>query len=91
MVPPASFDRPVPVLAVSTANLPRRPVGAAVMLRLTIDEEGRPANIRVLSDRGEALDKDLVATVSQGRFIAARRAGVPMKGTVELPLTLVEG
>lgn len=87
---PASDDLPVPLHVVSPANLPRSHIGATVTLRMTIDENGRPQNIRVLSDRDERLAKNLVAAVSQWQFTAPRRNGVAVKTSVELPLTLVE-
>lgn len=87
---PATFTSPVPERIVAPANLPRSHIGAIVTLRLTVDASGRPRNIQVLSDRDEVLARNLVAAVSQWQFTPARRNGIAVGATIELPLELIE-
>jgi TonB family protein len=57
-----------------------------VTLSLTIDDEGVPNEIRVVSPLGLGLDENAVACVRQSRYSAAQKDGkpVPLKTTVSL-------
>ncbi len=90
-VAPADYAAPAPATVVAPTELPRSHIGAIVTLRLNVDAAGQPSNIQVLSDRDPALTKRLVAAVSQWQFSPARRNGVAVGATIELPLELQEG
>lgn len=90
-VAPADYAAPLPATVVAPTGLPRSHIGAIVTLRLNVDAAGQPSNIRVVSDRDPALARRLVAAVSQWQFSPARRNGVAVGATIELPLELREG
>lgn len=87
---PAEFVSPAPTRVVAPVNLPRSHLGAIVTLRLTVDADGRPHNIQLLSERDESLARQLAAAVSQWQFSPARRDGAAVSATIELPLELIE-
>jgi protein TonB len=87
----SDYAAPAPTAVVNPTELPRSHIGAIVMLRLNVDAAGQPSNIQVISDRDPALKQRLVEAVSQWQFSPARRNGVAVGATIELPLELQEG
>lgn len=90
-VAPSDYAAPVPAMVVTPTGLPRSHIGAVVTLRLNVDAAGQPSNIQVISERNPALTRCLVEAVAQWRFSPARRNGVAVGATIELPLKLQEG
>lgn len=90
-VAPADYTAPVPTTVVAPTELPRSHLGAIVTLRLNVDATGQPSNIQVLAQRDPALKRRLVEAVAQWQFSPARRNGVAVGTTIELPLKLLEG
>ncbi len=84
------IEAPVPVRIVSPERLPRSAAGSIVTLSLTIDADGRPHDIKVVSRGDHGLTKSLQAAVSQWQFAPARRDGVAVPVKVLLPLELIE-
>ena len=87
---PEKIDAPKPATIVSFADLPPNYVGSTVRVKLTVDEAGQGHDIRVISNKDKALAKSLVSALSQWKFTPARKNGVPVSATVEIPLQLVE-
>jgi len=90
-VAPADYTAPVPATVVAPTGLPRSHLGAIVTLRLNVDAAGQPSNIEVLAERDPALKRRLAEAVAQWQFSPARRNGVAVSTTIELPLELQEG
>ncbi|MFZ5495967.1 MAG: TonB family protein [Verrucomicrobiota bacterium] len=86
----SAFRAPVPVKVVSPAGLPRRYQNEVIRLSLTIDEQGRPSNVALLTGRDPALVERLLPAVSQWRFQPAMRDGRPVSTRVVLPIEVVE-
>ncbi|SDS16647.1 TonB family protein [Opitutus sp. GAS368] len=87
----ANFEAPAPESVVSPTRLPASSNGSIVTLSMTIDESGRPHNIKVVSRGDQDLAPRLVSAVSQWKFKPALRNGVPVSIKVVLPLQLIEG
>jgi len=58
-----------------------------VILRVRVDKEGRPTDIRVRESSGyDRLDDEAVDTVKRWRFTPAEHAGVKIRSTVLIPI-----
>ncbi len=86
----AAFEAPAVTKVVSPTGLSRRLEGATVMLSLTIDANGQPSEIRVMSQDDGALTRSMVSAVSQWHFTPAKKNGVPVTTKIVLPVELVE-
>ena len=86
--PLVKFEAPVPTRTVPVA-LPERNIGSTVTVAMTVDQNGRPHHVRVMSASDPADYQRLVAAVSQWQFAPARRNGVAVSSYVELPLEVV--
>jgi protein TonB len=84
------LELPTVAKVVSPTDLPGSARGATVTLQFTIDAEGLPHDIRIVSPGDQALAKNLIPAVSQWQFTPARKNGVPVATKVELPLELKE-
>lgn len=82
---PVKFEAPVPA-QVGSIQLPHFHQGADVTVRMTIDENGQPHNVRVTGTRNQAAYKRLVSAVSQWKFTPGRKNGQAVATRVELPL-----
>ncbi len=89
-LPAADGPVPVPEGRVASAGLPRSRVRAAVTLRLEVDADGRPQDIRVLGGRDPAVVRRLTEAIAQWRFRPARMDGIAVGRRIELPLELIE-
>ena len=80
-----TFVPPQP-LATVAPEISERHAGRVIKVRLTVDSEGRPRNIRVTNSIEEKLIKQVVKAVSQWEFAPATREGVAIETRVLLPL-----
>lgn len=88
---PATTDartKPYPVSIVEPNRLPRDYENALVSLKLTIDAQGVPHNVRPAEWIPSAVAERLVSAVSQWRFEPARVNGRAVPTTAILPLKL---
>ena len=83
------FEAPVPS-KVSAVEIPLRHEGETVTLSMTVDANGKPRNVRVLSESDQAQYKRLLAAVSKWEFTPARKNGKAVSTRVELPLEVIE-
>ena len=60
-----------------------------VLLRVTIDEQGRPLEIVVLKKAGFGFDEEAVKAVKDSRFVPAKRDGKPLACRALLPIRFV--
>jgi TonB family protein len=84
------LDAPAPANIVAPIGLPRAFEGVTVTLSLTIDEMGRPHNIKVVSRGDQDLAPYLIAAISHWEFTPARRNGVAVATKVLMPIELVD-
>lgn len=84
------FDVPTVAHVVSPTNLSSRYRGTDVTLSFTLDVNGHPHDIRVLSHRDRNLEQNLVPAVAKWQFTPAKENGVPVSTKVILPIKLVE-
>ena len=57
-----------------------------VLLRITIDEHGRPVDIEVLSKAGAGFEEEAVRAVRESTFVPARFNGEPVRSRAVLPV-----
>ena len=86
----APVSPPVP-LEMAPARLPEGvpppATSLTVLLRLTIDAEGRVPRVEVRESAGEPFDAAAVEAASGWRFEPARREGVPLEIQTDVPVT----
>lgn len=85
----AQLAAPVVTKIVHPTGLSRRNDGATVRVTLSLDEHGKPSDIRVLSNNDRNLRESLVPAVAQWEFVPARVNGKAVPARVELPIKLV--
>jgi TonB family protein len=81
---------PQPVKVVMPTGLLARYEGATVMLKMTIDEVGRPQDVSLVSDRSMNLIQNLLPAVKRWEFSPATRDGQAVPMEVILPVKLVD-
>jgi TonB family protein len=86
----AAYEAPAVAKLVSPIGLSRRFEGATVTLCLTVDANGRPSDIKVLSQGDRAFARNVAAAVSQWEFTPAKKNGVAVPAKVMIPIELVE-
>ena len=79
---------PKPVVVVPPDDVPRRFANTTIRVGLTIDANGCPSDIRVISPDSAYLEKSVVAAVNQWRFTPMMKDGAPVAQKVVLPLTI---
>lgn len=79
------FVPPQPLVTVAP-EIADRHAGRVIKVRLTVDAEGRPHDIRVVNSIEQPLIKQVVKAVSQWEFAPATRDGVAIETRVVLPL-----
>ena len=80
--------KPYPIQVVSPSHLPQEYENALVTLKLTIDAQGVPHNVRPAEWVPNAVAERIVSAVSQWRFAPARVHGEPVSTVAILPLKL---
>ena len=60
-----------------------------VLLRVTIDERGRPVEIEVLKKAGFGFDEEAVKAVKDSTFVPAKKEGKPLTCKALLPIRFV--
>jgi periplasmic protein TonB len=81
---PAYLQNPPPLYPRSAR---RKREEGVVLLRVLVDETGRPLNIKLKKTSGfAALDQSAVQTVKQWRFVPARKAGITVSAEVVVPI-----
>jgi protein TonB len=85
---PVKFEAPAPIKVVAPVQMPYFHKGPDVTMRMTIDENGQPHNVRVAGTSDQQSYKQLVAAVSQWKFTPARKNGQAVATRVELPLEI---
>jgi len=81
-------DLPKPVVVVEPNDVPRRFANTTIRVGMTIDENGCPSDIRVISPNSAYLEKSVVAAVNQWRFTPMVKDGTAVSQKVVLPLTI---
>jgi TonB family protein len=84
-----AFEAPALTKMVSPTNLSRRH-GTTVRLSMTIDANGQPSDIKVVSREDAAISRSLVTAVSQWQFTPAKKNGVAVPSKITVPVELVE-
>ncbi len=85
-----AFEAPVVARMVAPTGLSRRLEGATVTLSMTVDANGQPSHIKVVSRADRDLTGNLVAAVAQWQFTPAKKNGVAVPSKIVLPVELVE-
>lgn len=62
---------------------------ATVLLRVTIDERGRPVDVEILSKAGSGFEEEAVRAVRASTFVPAKANGYPVKSRALLPVRFV--
>lgn len=83
---PSFLHRVVPSYPASAKRLEKQ---GTVLLRVTIDERGRPAEVEVLRKAGFGLDEEAVRAVKECTFVPAKRNGKPLTCKALLPIRFV--
>lgn len=76
---------------VNPAGLSRQHLGATVQLAFTVDENGQPHDVTVVSPADRKLTASVITAVSQWRFSPALQDGVPVAKRVTMPLQIADG
>jgi protein TonB len=61
----------------------------SVLLRVTIDELGRPVDVEVMHKAGFGFDEEAVKAVKNSTFVPAKREGRPLTCKALLPIRFV--
>jgi outer membrane biosynthesis protein TonB len=88
---PAGAQRPVALHVVAPTELPRAAIDSVVQVVMTIDAEGVPHDISVVSRTDSHVSSSVVRAVSQWRFSPMYQDGHARTARVILPLKLVQG
>jgi protein TonB len=83
---PSFLRRVVPSYPVLAKRLEKQ---GTVLLRVTIDESGRPVKIEVLEKGGFGFDEEAVKAVKDSTFVPAKKDGKPLTCKALLPIRFV--
>ena len=83
---PSFLHRVVPSYPTFAKRLEKQ---GTVLLRVTIDECGRPCQVEVLQKAGFGLDEEAVRAVKESTFAPAKRNGKPLTCKALLPIRFV--
>ena len=84
MLPAYGHNPPPPYPRVAR----RRGLEGTVLLRVLVDDHGRPARVRLVRSSGRRiLDRAAVRAVRAWRFVPGQRAGRPAAMWVEVPVS----
>jgi protein TonB len=84
--PAATFEAPAPIKTAEPVLVPSSHHGSMVNVTMTIDQAGKPSNIRVANVSDQAAYKRFVDSVKKWEFSPARKNGQPVSTRVELPV-----
>jgi TonB family protein len=87
----ARADKPTVTKVVNPTGLPQRVDGATINVAFTVDQNGAPQNIRLLSSSDRLLERSLIPALAQWRFAPVLKNGAPVSTPVVMPLKLVSG
>ena len=79
---------PQPTTVVNPINLPRTFVKSTVEIALSLDENGVPSQVQVVSNVNREVAKQVVSAVSQWRFSPKYVDGQAVAGDFVLPLEI---
>ena len=85
----AQAGKPTVTKVVNPTRLPQSAEGATVKVAFTVDANGQPRDIRLLSPADPYLTQSLVTALSQWRFNPVQKDGVPVSTRVVMPLKLI--
>ncbi len=85
---PVKFEKPAPLKTIEPIMVPSNHPGSTVNLRMTIDKNGKPSDVRVENVNDQRAYKSIIATVSQWEFKPARKNGEAVSSRVALPLVV---
>ena len=85
----AQLAAPVVTKVVNPAGIARRHDGVTVRVTLTVDENGKPSDIRLVTNNDRNLKDTLIPAVAQWEFAPARLNGKAIPAKVELPIQLL--
>ena len=83
---PSFLHRVVPSYPAFAKRLEKQ---GTVLLRVTIDERGRPAEVEILRKAGFGLDEEAVRAIKESTFVPAKRDGRPLTCKALLPIRFV--
>ncbi len=83
---PSFLHRVVPAYPAFAKKLEKQ---GTVLLRVTIDERGRPAAVEILQKAGFGLDEEAVRAIKESTFVPAKRDGQPLTCKALLPIRFV--
>lgn len=86
----ATPERTVPhaVKIVQPTDLPRHFTGRTIELEFTVNPQGRPVDIEVLTRVDRAIQRSVVTALAQWRFAPAYEDGMAVRQRVVMPLDL---
>lgn len=82
---------PVPVAVVSPRNVSSDYVGTQVEVSFTVDTQGTPTNLAVVSSPDAMIAKVIVDAVKKWRFTPAQKNGTAVATKVVLPVRISDG
>ena len=82
----ATASQPKPSVVVAPANLPRVFAGTTIEVEFTLDPDGHPQNIRVLSVFDARVKREVVKAFSQWQFETAGAASPAQGRRYVLPI-----
>lgn len=81
-------DIPVPV-SVVTPQVREEYAGTTVNVTLTVESDGKPADIQVMGAPDMVLESQVAAAMAKWRFAPAKRDGQSVAVKVEVPIRIV--
>lgn len=82
---------PEAITVVAPQSLPRRFLGKTVTVAMTINENGQPTEIELVSPTDRDLARSLIPVLSQWQFAPAHEGGEHVTKRVILPVEFVNG
>ena len=70
--------------ALNTSEMREYPVDRTVVIDMTVDETGKPTNLKVAQSAGQAVDQSVLQAVSQYRYAPATLDGTPVAFPIHL-------
>jgi protein TonB len=83
---PSFLHRVVPSYPALAKRLEKQ---GTVLLRVTIDDRGRPVEVEILQKAGFGLDEEAIRAVKESTFVPAKMDGKPLTCKALLPIRFV--